>query len=129
VVLDFRASLPTVPIRQANERIDADSIASFTARKVVGQGKGKVDYLLLKGAEEGHEEAISQLGPGPKMVPKRMLIVVVPDKIVPRVVSTIIDVNKTGNPGDGKIFVMPVREAVRIRTGECDNVALDETAD
>ena len=104
-------------------------IASFTARKVMGRGKGKVDYLLLKGAEEGHEEAISQLGPGPKMVPKRMLIVVVPDKIVPRVVSTIIDVNKTGNPGDGKIFVMPVREAVRIRTGECDNAALDETAD
>ena len=47
----------------------------------------------------------------------------------PRVVSTIIDVNQTGNPGDGKIFVMPVGEAIRIRTGECDNVALDETAD
>ena len=30
-------------------------IASFTARKVVGRGVGKVDYLLLKGAEEGHE--------------------------------------------------------------------------
>jgi nitrogen regulatory protein PII 2 len=104
-------------------------IASFTARKVVGRGKGKVDYLLLKGAEEGHEEAISQLGPGPKMIPKRMLIVVTPDNTVPRVVSTIIDVNKTGNRGDGKIFVMPVSEAFRIRTGESENVALDESAD
>ena len=45
-------------------------IASFTARKVVGRGKGKVDYLLLKGAEEGHEEAISQLGPGPEDGPQ-----------------------------------------------------------
>jgi nitrogen regulatory protein PII 2 len=58
-----------------------------------------------------------------------MLIVVVPDAIVPRVVSTIIDVNQTGNPGDGKIFVMPVTDTVRLRTGECDNAALDESAD
>jgi nitrogen regulatory protein PII 2 len=104
-------------------------VASFTARKVVGRGKGKVDYLLLQGAQEGHEEAISQLGPGPKLVPKRMLIVVVPDKMIPRVVGTIIDVNQTGNPGDGKIFVMPVREAIRIRTSERDELALDETVD
>jgi len=108
--------------------IDA-GVASFTARKVMGRGKGKVDYLLLKGAEEGHEEAISQLAPGPKMIPKRMLFVVVPDKIVSLVVSTIIDVNKTGNAGDGKIFVMPVREAIRVRTGEADDAALDETID
>jgi nitrogen regulatory protein PII 2 len=33
-------------------------IASFTARKVMGRGKGKVDFLLLKGAEEGYDEAI-----------------------------------------------------------------------
>ncbi len=102
-------------------------VASFTARKVVGRGKGKVDYLLLQGAQEGREEAICQLGPGPKLVPKRMLIVVVPDRLVPRVVGTIIDVNQTGNPGDGKIFVLPVREAVRLRTGERDDLAVDET--
>ena len=40
-------------------------IVSFAARKVMGRGKGKVDYMLLKGAEEGIEEAISQLGPVP----------------------------------------------------------------
>lgn len=102
-------------------------IASFTARKVMGRGKGKVDYLLLKGAEDGYEEAISQLAPGPKLIPKRMLSVVVPDGSVRTVVKTIIDVNQTGAPGDGKIFVMPVREAVRIRTDERDDLALDET--
>jgi nitrogen regulatory protein PII 2 len=104
-------------------------VASFTARKVAGRGKGKVDYTLLRGAEEGHEEAISQLGPGPRLVPKRMLFVVVPDDVVPRVVGAIIDANKTGHPGDGKVFVMPVRETVRVRTGDIDNVALDETVD
>lgn len=102
-------------------------IASFTARKVMGRGKGKVDYLLLKGAEEGYEEAISQLAPGPKLIPKRMLSVVVPDPSVRKVIKTIIDVNQTNAPGDGKIFVMPVREAIRIRTDERDDVALDET--
>ena len=38
--------------------------SSFTARKVMGRGKGKVDYLLLRGAQEGHEEAIAELRPG-----------------------------------------------------------------
>ncbi len=102
-------------------------IASFTARKVVGRGKGKVDYLLLQGAQEGHEEAITQLGPGPKLVPKRMITVVVPDKTVPLVVKTIIETNQSGSPGDGKVFVMPVSEAYRVRTGERDDAALDET--
>ena len=101
-------------------------IASFTARKVTGRGKGKVDYLLLQGAQQGYEEAISQLAPGPKLVPKRMVSVVVPDKNVPLVVKTIISVNQTGNPGDGKVFVLPVRESIRVRTGELDDVALDE---
>lgn len=104
-------------------------VASFTARKVAGRGKGKVDYALLRGAEEGHEEAISQLGPGPKLVPKRMLFVVVPDDAVPRVVGAIMDVNRTGHPGDGKVFVMPVRESIRVHTGETDDAALDDTVD
>ena len=39
-------------------------VSSFTARKVMGRGKGKVDYLLLQGAVDGHEEAIAQLRRG-----------------------------------------------------------------
>ncbi len=101
-------------------------VASFTARKVMGRGKGKVDYLLLRGAQEGYEEAISQLAPGPKLIPKRMLSVVVHDAMVSSVVKAIIEVNRTGAPGDGKVFVMPVCEAHRIRTGERDDAALDE---
>ena len=103
--------------------------SSFTARKVTGRGQGKVDYQLLQGAAEGHEEAISQLSPGPKMIPKRLVTIVVADKSAPAVVQTIMEVNRTGHPGDGKVFVMPVREAVRIRTGDRDDAALDETID
>ena len=101
-------------------------IHSMTARKVIGRGKGKVDYLLLKGAQEGYEEAINQLSPGPKMLPKRAVTIVVPDSKVELTVKTIIDVNQTGSPGDGKIFVLPIMDAVRVRTAESGDVALDE---
>lgn len=99
---------------------------SFTARKVMGRGKGKVDYLLLKGAEEGYEEAINQLGPGPKLIPKRMLNVIVPDDMVDLAVKAILSVNQSGNPGDGKIFICPVKEAYRVRTAESGEEVLDE---
>lgn len=103
-------------------------IVSLTARKVMGRGRGKVDYLLLKGAQEGYDEAINQLGPGPKMIPKRLLIIVVPDEMAQTVVKVIIEVNQTGNPGDGKIFVRPILDAVRLRTGQTGDKALDEGA-
>lgn len=102
-------------------------ISSFTATgRVVGRGKGQVDFKLLKGAEEGYEEAISQLSKGPRLIPKRLLWIVVPDYLVQKTVKTIIETNQTGQPGDGKIFVLPVLDAVRVRTGELGDGVLDE---
>jgi nitrogen regulatory protein PII 2 len=121
--------LAVIRMNKMNEtkRALADAgVASITARKVMGRGVGKVDYLLLQGAQAGYEEAINQLGPGPKLIPKRMLLIVVPDEFASKVVETITKVNQTGSPGDGKIFVMPVKDSVRIRTGETGDVALDE---
>jgi nitrogen regulatory protein PII 2 len=106
--------------------LSAAGIHSMTARKVIGRGQGKVDYLLLKGAQEGYEEAINQLSPGPKMIPKRAVTVVVPDKLVKLTVKTIIYANQTGAPGDGKIFVLPVLDAIRVRTAESGDIVLDE---
>lgn len=122
--------LAVIRMNKMNEtkRALADAgVASMTARKVIGRGQGKVDYLLLKGAEEGYEEAINQLSPGPKLIPKRMLTMVVPDGKVELVVKTVIEVNKTGAPGDGKIFIMPVSDAIRVRTAEVGDDALDES--
>jgi nitrogen regulatory protein PII 2 len=115
-------------MNQMKKALADEGIASMTARKVVGRGKGKVDYLLLEGAKEGYEEAINQLGPGPKLMPKRMVTLVVPDEKVKKAVETIIRVNKSGNPGDGKIFVMPVSDAIRVRTGESGDEAIVEEA-
>lgn len=103
----------------ATKRALADAgIVSMTARKVMGRGQGKVDYLLLQGAQEGFDEAIAQLGPGPKLIPKRMLLIVVNDHNLQKTIDIIINCNSTGSPGDGKIFVSPVSDAARVSSGE-----------
>ena len=110
-------------MNQTKQALADAGISSFTATgRVVGRGKGQVDFRILQGAGEGYEEAISQLGKGPRLIPKRLLYIVAPDKLV----KTIIRVNQTGKPGDGKIFVMPVLDAVRIRTAETGDQVLDD---
>lgn len=93
-------------------------VVAFFAHEAYGRGKGLVDPKPLEGAKKGYEEAVAVLGEKGKLYPKRMLTVVVPDELVPEVVKVITEVNKTGQPGDGKIFVLPVMDAVRVRTGE-----------
>jgi nitrogen regulatory protein PII 2 len=101
-------------------------ISSITARDALGKGKGLVDLSLLEGAEKGYEEAIVQLGQTQRLIPKRIFFVVVPDRLVKKTVQTIINVNRTGKSGDGKIFVMPVMDSVRVRTAESGDQVLDE---
>ena len=118
-----------VRINKMNEtkRALADAgISSLTARDALGRGKGIVDFKLLEGAEKGYEEAISQLGQNPRLIPKRLLFVVVPDKLVDKTVKTIIAVNQTGKSGDGKIFVMPTLDSISIRTKVSGDSTLDE---
>ncbi len=113
-------------INDTKRALSAAGISSMNAKECLGRGKGLVDFKVLQGAELGYEEAISQLGQSQRLVPKRMLSFVVPDKLVSRVVSTIIEVNKTGKSGDGKIFVMPILESYKVRTGESGDAVLDE---
>ena len=101
-------------------------ITSVTARDGLGRGKGLVDLTLLEGAEKGYEEAVAQLGQSQRLIPKRIFFVVVPDKLVSKTVKTIMQVNHTGKSGDGKIFVPPVADAIRVRTGEAGDAVLDE---
>lgn len=113
-------------MNQTKRALSEAGITSITARDALGRGKGLVDVHLLEGAEKGYEEAISQLGQTQRMIPKRALIVVVPDDLVEKTVKTLIKVNRTGKSGDGKIFVMPCLEAIRVRTGERGDAVLDE---
>ncbi len=101
-------------------------ISAFTASgRVMGRGKGQVHYDILKGAEAGMPEAIEQLGGPPRLISKRYLVTVVSDHMVKPAVEAIIKANQTGKPGDGKIFVTDIDEAIRVRTGESGDVILD----
>jgi nitrogen regulatory protein PII 2 len=113
-------------MNQTKRALSEAGITSITARDCLGRGKGLVDIQLLEGAERGYEEAISQLGQTQRLVPKRAVLVVVPDELVEKTVSTIIEVNRTGKSGDGKIYVLPCDEAVRVRTGETGESVLDD---
>jgi nitrogen regulatory protein PII 2 len=113
-------------MNQTKRALSEAGISSMTARDALGRGKGLVDVQLLKGAERGYEEAISQLGQSGRLIPKRILLVVVPDELVEKTVKTIIMVNRTGKSGDGRIFVMPCLDVVRVRTGERGDTALDD---
>ena len=99
-------------------------IASFFAHEAQGRGKGFVNPEVLAGAEAGYEEAAALLGEKGKLYPKRLLTVVTEDENVATVVDTIIKTNQTGKPGDGKIFVLPMPDAVRVRTGEVGGKAI-----
>ena len=113
-------------MNQTKRALSAAGITSITARDCLGRGKGLVDIQLLEGAERGYEEAIAQLGQTQRLVPKRAVLVVVPDELVEKTVSTIIAVNRTGKSGDGKIYVLPCEEAIRVRTGEAGESVLDD---
>jgi nitrogen regulatory protein PII 2 len=53
-----------------------------------------------------------------RLISKRVFTLIVEETEVEKVVNTIIDVNSTGNPGDGKIFVLPILENYKVRNGE-----------
>ena len=105
-------------INETKRALSDAGISSFHARECLGRGKGIVDLNLLEGAEKGYEEAIALLGQSQRLIPKRIITVMSPDKQVQKIVDTIISINKTGKSGDGKIFVVPLLEAYRVRTGE-----------
>ena len=59
-------------------------------------------------------------------MPKRILLIVVPDELVDKTVKTIISINQTGKSGDGKIFVLPCMDSIRVRTREAGDQVLDD---
>lgn len=113
-------------INQTKKALVDAGISSMHACECLGRGKGLVDFKVLKGAEAGYEEAISQLGSSQRLIPKRMISLILPDALVDRSVKAIMAVNQTGKPGDGKIFVLPIKDAIRVRTAETGDDALDD---
>jgi nitrogen regulatory protein P-II 2 len=88
-------------------------LQGMTVTEVKGYGRQKGHTEIYRGAEY----AVSFL-------PKIKIEVVVPSGNVDKAVETIVRTARTGQIGDGKIFVSPIDHAVRVRTGETDDSAI-----
>ncbi len=98
---------------EVREALTSLGIEGLTISEVKGYGRQKGQTEIYRGAEY----AVNFL-------PKIKIEVVVPSDLVAKTVSAISGAAKTGQIGDGKIFVVPVESALRIRTGETDSDAI-----
>ncbi len=90
----------------------------------LGVGGMNVSEIKGFGRQKGHKEIYRGAEYVVDFVPKIKIEMIVSDDLVPRVVEAIQEAARTGEIGDGKIFLLPVEKAVRIRTGEQDEDAI-----
>jgi len=98
---------------EVRESLADVGVTGLTVTEVKGFGRQKGHTELYRGAEYVVD-----------FLPKIKIEVVVADNQVENVIDTIVKAAKTGKIGDGKIFVMPVEQVIRIRTGEKDEAAV-----
>ncbi|HYD48406.1 MAG TPA: P-II family nitrogen regulator [Terriglobales bacterium] len=92
---------------EVKEALSGIGIQGITVSEVKGFGRQKGHTELYRGAEYVVD-----------FLPKVKLEIIVKDEVVTQVVDAVLKSAKTGRIGDGKIFVTPIEEVVRIRTGE-----------
>ena len=92
---------------EVKEALTKTGVQGMTVSEVKGFGRQKGHTELYRGAEYSVD-----------FLPKVKIQVLVPDEKAAQVVQVITDTARTGKIGDGKIFVTPVEEVIRIRTGE-----------
>lgn len=103
-------------------------LPSFMASgEVQGRGRGLGTgprYEEIKN-DPAYVERLQEVGVEPRLKTKRLITIVVTDEKLELAIQTIIKVNKTGNSGDGKIFVLPTADAIQVRTGDSGDPVLD----
>jgi len=103
----IEAIIKPFKLDDVKEALTEIGVIGMTVMEVRGFGRQKGHTELYRGSEYTID-----------FLPKVKVELVVADSLVAKVVETIIAAAKTGSIGDGKVFVLPVEEAVRIRTGE-----------
>ena len=101
---------------EAKEALSAIGVQGITVSEVKGFGRQKGHTELYRGAEYVVD-----------FLPKIKLEIVVPEDLVEKVTNALIESCQTGRIGDGKVFVLPIDEAVRIRTGERGDAAVSNS--
>ena len=103
----IEAIIKPFKLDDVKEALSQVGVEGLTVTEVKGFGRQKGHTELYRGAEYVVD-----------FLPKVKLEIVVRDEIVERVIDAITQAANTGKIGDGKIFVLPLEEAIRIRTGE-----------
>lgn len=94
---------------ETKKALDEVGFQAMTVQEIIGRGKSPIQY-------DFDGEVVTH-----RLVAKRMLTMYVRDEDVDFLVVTIVNVNKTNSAGDGKIFISPIVEGIRVRTGERGN--------
>ena len=109
----IEAIIKPFKLDDAKEALGQVGVLGMSVSEVKGFGRQKGHSELYRGAEYVVD-----------FLPKIRIEVVVPDELVEKVTMALSDATRTGKIGDGKIFVTPVENAIRIRTGESGDSAL-----
>jgi len=109
----IEAIIKPFKLDEVKEALHEVGLQGITVVEAKGFGRQKGHTELYRGSEYQID-----------FLPKIKLEVIVADKTLDKVVDTIIKAAKTGQVGDGKIFVYPVEDVIRVRTGESGEEAL-----
>lgn len=108
-------------LSRTKEALTNAGILGFTCRKVMGRGKKMYDselYTVLQQDDLPASSVGECFTEGSRLIPKRLFTIMAQDEDVIKIIEAVLEVNSTGNPGDGKVFVLPVTESYRIRDGK-----------
>jgi len=109
----IEAVIKPFKLDEVKDALNAIGVQGITVTEVKGFGRQKGHTELYRGAEYVVD-----------FLPKVKIEIIAADNLVSKIVSTIETSAKTGRIGDGKIFVTPVEEVIRIRTGERGEAAI-----
>ena len=109
----IEAIIKPFKLDEVKEALHGIGIQGMTVTEVKGFGRQKGHTELYRGAEYVVD-----------FLPKIKIEIAVPDEMADKVVQAVVNAANTGRIGDGKIFVLPMEEVIRIRTGERGQDAL-----
>ncbi len=96
-------------VEDVKDALEKLHISGMTVTEIRGHGRQKGHTSIYRGAEYSVT-----------LLPKIMIDIVIPDELVDDAIKTIIEAARTGEIGDGRVFVSPIDEGYNIRTGERD---------
>jgi nitrogen regulatory protein P-II 1 len=108
-----KAIIKPFKLEEVKEALSEVGVEGMTVTEVKGFGRQKGHTEIYRGSEYTVD-----------FLPKVMLDIAIPDELLARTVEAIKTGARTGKIGDGKIFVLPIEEAIRIRTDEQGNSAI-----